>query len=97
MLNEALRLIRVFHDLNQKDLADKLGISNSYLSELESGKKTPTLEVIEKYSEVFNMPSSSILFFSENLDSGDKSEKTKKSISNKVIKILDWISAKSVV
>lgn len=97
MLNEALRLIRVFHDLNQKDLADKLGISNSYLSEIESGKKTPTLEVIEKYSEVFNMPSSSILFFSENLDSGDKSEKTKKSISNKVIKILDWISAKSVV
>ncbi|MCA9422172.1 MAG: helix-turn-helix transcriptional regulator [Nitrospira sp.] len=97
MLNEALRLIRVFHDLNQKDLADKLGISNSYLSEIESGKKTPTLEVIEKYSEVFNMPSSSILFFSENLDSGEKSEKTKKSISNKVIKILDWISAKSVV
>ena len=97
MLNEALRLIRVFHDLNQKDLADKLEISNSYLSEIESGKKTPTLEVIEKYSEVFNMPSSSILFFSENLDSGGKSEKTKRSISNKVIKILDWISAKSVV
>ena len=96
MLNEALRLIRVFHDLNQKDLADKLGISNSYLSEMESGKKTPTLEVIEKYSEVFNMPSSSILFFAENLNNGGKSERTKKSISNKVIKILDWISAKSV-
>ncbi|WP_447969852.1 helix-turn-helix transcriptional regulator [Nitrospira sp. M1] len=96
MLNEALRLIRVFHDLNQKDLADKLGISNSYLSEIESGKKTPTLDVIEKYSEVFNMPSSSILFFSENLNNGEKLEKTKKNISNKVIKILDWISAKSV-
>jgi transcriptional regulator with XRE-family HTH domain len=96
MLNEALRLIRVFHDLNQKDLADKLGISNSYLSEIESGKKTPTLEVIEKYSQVFNMPSSSILFFSENLNNGGKSEKTRKYISNKVIKILDWISAKSV-
>ena len=96
MLNEALRLIRVFHDLNQKDLADRLGISNSYLSEIESGKKTPTLEVIEKYSEVFNMPSSSILFFSENLNNGGKVEKTRKHISNKVIKILDWISAKSV-
>ncbi len=96
MLNEALRLIRVFHDLNQKDLADKLGISNSYLSEIESGKKTPTLEVIEKYSETFNMPSSSILFFSENLKNGGNSEKTKKYISKKMIKILDWISAKSV-
>lgn len=96
MLNEALRLIRVFHDLNQKDLADRLGISNSYLSEIESGKKTPTLEVIEKYSEAFNMPSSSILFFSENLNNEGKIEKTRKHISNKVIKILDWISAKSV-
>lgn len=96
MLNEALRLIRVFHDLNQKDLADKLRISNSYLSEIESGKKMPTLEVIEKYSEVFNMPSSSILFFSERLNNGEKSEKTRKYVSNKVIKILDWISAKSV-
>jgi len=97
MLNEALRLIRVFHDLNQKDLADKLGISNSYISEIESGKKTPTLEVIEKYSAVFNMPSSSILFFSENFNNGEKFEKTRKHISNKVIKILDWISDKSVI
>ena len=96
MLNEALRLIRAFHDIKQKDLADKLGISNSYLSEIESGNKTPTLEIIEKYSDVFNMPSSSILFFSENLNNGEKSDKTRKHISKKVIRILDWISEKSV-
>lgn len=97
MLSEALRLIRAFHDMNQKDLAIKLGISNSYLSELESGKKTPTLEIIEKYSEVFKMPSSSILFFSEHVDNGEKSEKTRQQISKKAIKILEWISEKSVV
>ena len=96
MLNEALRLIRSFHDMNQTDLAERLGISNSYLSELESGKKTPTLEVIEKYAEVFKMPSSSILFFSEQLNNGEKSEKTRKQISKKVIKILEWVSEKSV-
>lgn len=96
MLNKALRLIRVFHDLNQKELAEKLGISNSYLSELESGKKPATLEIIEKYSEVFNMPSSSILFFSEHLNNGERTEKTRKQISRKVIKILEWISEKSV-
>lgn len=96
MLNEALRLIRVFHDMKQKGLAQRLGISNSYLSELESGKKTPTLEIIEKYSEVFNMPSSSILFFSEHVDNEGKSEITRKQISKKVIKILDWISEKSL-
>ena len=96
MLNEALRLIRVFHDFKQKELADRLGISNSYLSEIESGNKTPTLELIEKYSDIFSMPSSSILFFSENLNNGEKTNKARTHISKKVLKILDWISEKNV-
>ena len=68
MLNKALRLMRVFHDLSQKDLAEKLGMSKSYLSEIESGKKTPTLDLLSRYSEIFDIPLSSIMFFSENLD-----------------------------
>ena len=39
MLSDALRLIRVFHDLKQQDLADRLEISKSYLSEIENGQK----------------------------------------------------------
>ena len=39
MLSEALRLIRVFHDLKQTELADRLGVSKSYLSEIESGEE----------------------------------------------------------
>ena len=94
MLNEALRLIRVYHDFKQKDLADRLGISNSYLSEIETGNKTPTLEIIEKYAEVFKMPSSSILFFSEHLNAGEKSNTVRKQVSQKVLKILNWIAEK---
>ena len=68
MLAEALRLIRVFHDMKQNELADRLGISRSHLSELESGKKQPTLQLMERYSSEFGIPVSSILFFSEKLD-----------------------------
>ena len=68
MLSEALRLIRVFHDMKQNELANRLGISKSYLSEIESGKKQPRMDLIERYSSVFGIPSSSILFFAENLD-----------------------------
>ncbi|NRX73843.1 transcriptional regulator with XRE-family HTH domain [Clostridium beijerinckii] len=39
MINESLRLLRVFHDLKAIDLAKKLSISQSYLSEIENGKK----------------------------------------------------------
>lgn len=95
MLNKALRLIRIFHDITQKDLAEKLKISRSYLSEIESGKKTPTLEIIIKYSEQFDIPLSSIMFFSESMDSGEKTEKLRGFLSKKVIAILDFIAEKA--
>jgi transcriptional regulator with XRE-family HTH domain len=68
MLNEALRLIRVFHNMKAIDLADKLGVSPSHISELESGKKKPSMELIQKYSETFKLPASSIMFFAEEID-----------------------------
>jgi len=90
-------LVRVFHDLNQTTLANRLGISNSYLSEIESGKKTPTLELLQKYAETFNMPLSSLLFFAENLDNPTRSDKVRATIAHKTIKMLQWISAKDHV
>src|SRR3546814_19737090 len=68
MLGEALRLIRVYHDLKQKQAAERLEVSTSSLSEIERGLKTPTLDIINRYATVFDMPVSSIMFFSENLD-----------------------------
>ena len=53
------------------ELAARLGISKSYLSEIESGKKAPSVEIIERYASEFQIPASSILFFSEHL--GDPS------------------------
>jgi transcriptional regulator with XRE-family HTH domain len=70
MIGEALRLIRVYHDLKQSDLADQLGISQSHLSEIERGKKAPTSELIERYSKEFRLPVSSIWFFDEHLAEG---------------------------
>ncbi|MCZ7597545.1 MAG: helix-turn-helix domain-containing protein [Gammaproteobacteria bacterium] len=49
MIGTALRLVRDYHRLDQRELAGKLGISPSYLSELEKGKKKPSLELLEKY------------------------------------------------
>ena len=46
MLSEALRLIRVFHDVKQNELAERFGVSKSYLSEIESGKKLPSIDFI---------------------------------------------------
>jgi len=96
MLNEALRLIRVFHNMNQKELSIKLEISRSYLSEIESGKKNINIDLLNKYSTVFDIPSSSLLLFSENLENNKLSEKTRVYVAKKVVNIMNWISESGV-
>jgi transcriptional regulator with XRE-family HTH domain len=95
MLNEALRLIRAYHDLSQTQLSADLGISNSHLSEIESGKKTPSLDLLSKYGDRFDVPVSSLLFFSENLDKGLTS-KLRVGVAKKVVALLQWVEDRNV-
>jgi len=74
-IGEALRLIRVLHDKKSRELAEEVGISASYLSEIENGHKRPSLEIITKYAEVFDVRPSVILFFSEGLDEDSEARK----------------------
>ncbi len=94
MISDALRLIRVFHDLRQKELAEKLGIASSHLSEIEHGKKQPTLQLLEAYAAQFNMPVSSIMFFSERMNDSH-AERIRMQLSKKVVALLDFIAARS--
>ena len=93
MLNQALRHPRRYHGMKQRDLAVKLGISNNYLSEIESGAKAHviTIELLNKYAEIFKVPASTLMLFSEQLESGKRSEKLRVSMAAKVLKMLDWI------
>lgn len=99
MLSESLRLIRVFHDLKQGELADRLSISKSYLSEIEAGKKQPRVELIQRYSSEFGIPPSSILFFAEGLvDPSNtclRAEKARSVISHKVISFLRFVESRT--
>lgn len=95
MLSEALRLVRVYHDLSQTQLCLELGVSNSHLSEIEKGKKQPSLELLGRYSERFGIPVSSLLFFSEQLDSGSTGEKIRLAAAKKILLLLNWVEKKS--
>lgn len=92
MYHRALRLIRVFHDMNQADVADKLGLSKSYISELEQGRKKPSIEVLEKYAALFRIPLSSLLLFAERAEKADFAEEGRVFTADKVLKMLDWIA-----
>lgn len=94
MMNKALRLLRVFNELSQAEMAKKLGVTKSWISEIENGHKAPTLALLQSYADVLDIPLSSIMFFSENLD-GDKTvERTRVFVSKKILAILDYIAAR---
>lgn len=96
MLNEALRLIRVYHDMKQSEAAVKLGLSKSYLSEIERGHKEPSLEVIRKYEAAFDIPASSIMFFSENMDNPHApSERAQTAVASKILRLMQFLEERS--
>jgi transcriptional regulator with XRE-family HTH domain len=91
MLSEALRLIRVFHDLKQNELAERLEISQSHLSEIVRAKKTPTSELVAKYAKEFDLPVSSIWFFDEKLNEGSSPKTLERAKGVVADKILDFL------
>lgn len=92
MISKALKYIRQYHKLNQTELASRLSISISYLSELEAGKKEPSLDILQKYADCFKVPLSSLVVFSETLAGAHSINKAKAFISKKMLKILGWIA-----
>ncbi len=52
----ALRVVRSAHGLTQRQLADRIGISASHLSLVESGKRDPSLKVLQEISATLAVP-----------------------------------------
>lgn len=59
---EKLRFLRTQSDLTLMQLADRIGLrTHSYLSELESGRKLPTAEMVLRISRLFDVSTDSLL------------------------------------
>lgn len=93
MLNQALKHLRQYHGMKQQELALQLGISNNYLSEIESGAKAHaiTVDLLNRYSVIFKVPVSTLMLFSEQLDAAKRSDRLRVSMAKKVLDMLNWI------
>ena len=93
-MGEALRLLRIFNGYKSAELAKKLELSQSYVSELENGKKQPTMEVLDKYAKVFEMKKSTLMLFAETLEGEEIKNDKKQRIARggmKLLKILEKV------
>ncbi|HCD09416.1 MAG: putative transcriptional regulator [Caldanaerobacter sp.] len=64
-MNHNLKIARIKNNLTQAELAKKVGITNKYLSQLETGKsKNPSKPLMEKIAKVLNCTVQE-LFFNE--------------------------------
>lgn len=59
---QKLKSLRNQHKMTQTNLAEKLGyLSHSYLSDIEKGKKVPTVELVLSVSRLFDVSTDQLL------------------------------------
>ena len=94
MLGNVLRCIRIVNDVTLISLSKEFHISQGYISDIERGKKEPTLEILRMYSEKFEIPLSGILFFYENIGNPKNNQKIRNFLGKSALKFIRYFSEK---
>ncbi len=71
-----LKQSRLLCGMRQGVFAKKAGISQTYVSQVESGKKTPSVDVISMYAKITKQPLAIILWKSLTVNDVQKGKKT---------------------
>ena len=64
-----IKKLRIRKKIQQNKLAEASGISQTYLSQIESGSRSATIDTLEKICEVLDIPLSILSFLSLNVNS----------------------------
>ena len=88
-----MKRTRTIYGYKASEMCLKLGISASYLSEIENNKKPPSLELLQKYADIYGIRLSSLILFSENMDEAENSGKGTAFIRNLMAHLIQSMSA----
>lgn len=91
MINRALRLVRQYHDISITQLANELQLPKSSIDAVESGSKPVDEHLLAKYSQRFDIPITSLVMFSTQINNEKKiARKLRKSLAGKILDIAEW-------
>jgi transcriptional regulator with XRE-family HTH domain len=60
-LGDNLKRIRIKKDITQIEIARRLGVDRSFVSNIENGKNNPTLSTITSLAKALDVPSTELL------------------------------------
>lgn len=92
VIGDVLKRTRAIYGYRANEMCTKLGISASYLSEIENNKKKPSLDILEKYAEIYGIRLSSLILLSENIDEAEQSGKGPAMIRNMMMHLIQGMS-----
>ena len=65
MLNKAIKVLRIYHNYSQQDIAEGLGLTSAGYNAIELGKVDVNFARIKELSSVYDMKPSKFIEFSE--------------------------------
>ena len=86
-IGNALKDIRKGMKISQKELAQKAGISNTYISEIENNSRRPGIDVLKSISDALGV--NFLYIISKSLEKEDLINEDKENLLNQVNKELD--------
>lgn len=92
MLGNTLKRLRGIYGYSAKEMSELLGISSSYLSEIENGKKKVSMDLLERYSELFGLRVSTLMRFSEDYEDAELNKAGQKFITSLMSKVIEAYS-----
>ena len=64
-IGKAIKIIRLEKDMKQNDFSNRTGMSAGFICQIESGKRTPTVEKIIVIANALDVPASQIFLKAE--------------------------------
>ncbi len=64
-IGRAIKVFRTGRDISRRDLAERAGLSYSYLSEIENGTKQPSSKALSVIAEALDLPSYELMAAAE--------------------------------
>ena len=88
-IGEAIRIVRNRRGLRQKELAERLGVSQSHLSLIENDRRQATMDFVERLAQQLDVPVQLLVFLA--CDTTPDNERYRDQLRELGLRMLDML------